>query len=84
MRPSIFIIKSDPQKVMGNFGFGCRFHDLKIFEVDFLFIIILEFIINLRTTLQSFVEKHYFYFFLSYLKKILDNYVFNKPVSTIF
>ena len=57
MRSSKVIIKSIAQKVMVNFGFEHRFHDLKYFEVGFFFIS-LEFIINLRTSLQKFAKTH--------------------------
>ena len=42
------IIRNIAQKVVAKSGFGCKFHDLKYFEVGFLFYIFLEFIINLR------------------------------------
>ena len=69
-------MKSTTQRVMAKFGFGRRFHDIKYFEVGFIFMF-LEFIINLRATLQKFVEKHQFNVILSCFKQILDNYVFN-------
>ena len=37
MRSSKLIIKSIAQNVMAKFGFGQRFHNLKCFEVGFLF-----------------------------------------------
>ena len=37
MRFSKLIIKSDAHKILTKFGFGHRFHDLKYFEVGFVF-----------------------------------------------
>ena len=37
MRSSELIIKKIAQKVMENFSFGHKFHDLKCFEVGFSF-----------------------------------------------
>ena len=37
LRSSILIIKSDAQKQMVESGFGCRFHDVKYFEVEIFF-----------------------------------------------
>ena len=45
------IIKSTAQKVMANYCFGHRVHDLQYFEVGISFFIFLEFIINLRVPL---------------------------------
>ena len=42
---------------MAKTSFKRRFHDLKYFDVGFYFIY-LEFIINLRSSLQKFVEKN--------------------------
>ena len=67
---------------MAKYGFGRRFHDLKYFEVGFFFIF-LEFIINLRATLQNFVEKYQFNVILSCFKQILDNYMFNISTCTL-
>ena len=36
MRSSKFITKSNAQKQMARFGFGCKFHDLNYFELDYL------------------------------------------------
>ena len=36
MRSSNFITKSNAQKQMARFGFGCKFHDLNYFELDYL------------------------------------------------
>ena len=47
-----FNIKNTAQKVMTNFDFGRRFHDLKYFEVGTFFMFI-EFIINLRAPIQK-------------------------------
>jgi hypothetical protein len=47
MRSLKLITKSDAQKGMVKFDFGCRFHDLKYFEVGF-FVMFLVFIINFR------------------------------------
>ena len=52
---SNLIAKSDAQKVMAKYGFGCSFHDLKYFEVGILFIF-LEFVINLRAPIPKFVD----------------------------
>ena len=38
MRSSKLIIKGTTQKIMVKFGFGCRFHGLKQFKVDFILI----------------------------------------------
>ena len=38
MRSSKLIIKSIAQKVVASVGFGCRFHDLKYFEVGIFFL----------------------------------------------
>ena len=62
---------------MPKFGFGCRFYHLKYFEVG-IFFIFLEFIINLRATMQKFVENHQFNIILSYFKQFLDDYVLKK------
>ena len=48
-------------------GFGCRFHDLDYFEVEY-FNIFLEFIIYSRASSQNFVENHDFNVILSYFK----------------
>ena len=57
LRSSIFIIKSDAQKQMLEFGFGYKFHDLNYFEIQ-IFFHILEFIIYLRASSQIFLENH--------------------------
>ena len=49
MRASKIIIKIGAQKQMTSFGFGCKFHDIKYFELDFL-CISLEVIIHLRSS----------------------------------
>lgn len=54
---------------MAKFGFRHRFHDFKYFDVRFYFIN-LEFVINLRSSLQKFVENNQFNINLSYLKQI--------------
>ena len=51
------IITKITQKAMAKVGFGRRFHDLIYFEVGFIFLIFLEYIINLRATLQKSVGK---------------------------
>ena len=53
--------------VMSIIGFGCRFHDLNILKLDFLFFIFRDFIINSRASLQKFVEKHQFNIFFHIL-----------------
>ena len=63
--------------------FGRRLHDLEYFEARFFFIF-LEFIINLRASIQKIVEKHQYSVILSCLKQILDNYVFNISTCTQF
>ena len=73
MRSSKFIIKSIAQKAMAKFGFRCRFHDLKYFEVGFFFIFV-EFITNLRAPLQILNRKNKCDVILSYFKQGLDNY----------
>ena len=89
MQFSKLMIKSIPQKVMVNFGFRRRFHDLKFYEVGFFFFffffffIILEFVINLRASLQSFVGKHQFNVILSCFKQLLENYVVNISTCTL-
>ena len=45
IKSSKLVNKNVAQNVMATFGFGRRFHDLKHFEVIFLFIL-LEFIIT--------------------------------------
>ena len=35
MRSLKLIIKNDVEKAMAKFGFGCRFYNLKYFEVGF-------------------------------------------------
>ena len=67
---------------MANSSFGHRFHDLKYFEVGF-FSIFLEFIINLRENSQRFFERNQFNIILSWLKQILDDYVFNLFTCTL-
>ena len=52
MRSSKFVIRSDAQKVMAKLGVGCRFHDLKYFEVV-LFFIFLKFFVKLKVALQE-------------------------------
>ena len=69
MRPLILSIKSDAQKQMIEYGFGCRFHDLNYSEVGIRFMF-LEFIIYLRASSQNFVENHQFTVILSYFKQI--------------
>ena len=49
-------IENIAQKVMANFGFGRRMHDLKYFEVGF-FSIFLDFVINLRAPLYICLEE---------------------------
>ena len=56
MRYSKLIIKNTTQRVIAKSRFRLRFHDLKYFEVGFFSFIFLEFIIELRTPLQKFVE----------------------------
>ena len=51
-------------------GFGRWFHDLKYFKVGFnLNFIFLEFIINLRASLQKVAKKHELYVVLSCFKQ---------------
>ena len=69
MTSSKLIIKSIAQKVMAKFGFGRKFHDLKYLEFG-IFFLILEFIINLRETIQIFVKKNQFDVILSCFKQI--------------
>ena len=57
-------------------SFGCRFHDLKYFEVD-IFYIFLEFIICWRASSQNFVENYQFNVISLYFEQILDSYLFN-------
>lgn len=52
------IIECTAQKVMVKYGYGCKFHDLKYFEVGFLFTF-LAFVINLRAPIQFFFVKKY-------------------------
>ena len=72
----LIITKCITQKVLAKSDFGHRFYDLKFLKLNYF--IFLEFIINLTTPLQNFVEKHQFNVTLSCFKQILDNYVFNK------
>ena len=67
---SIHSIKSDAQKQMIEFGFRRRCHGLS-------YLIFLEFIIYLRASSQIFVENQQINVILSYLKKILENHLFN-------
>jgi hypothetical protein len=55
---------------------------LNIMKLEF-FLTFLEFIVNLRASLQKFVEQHEFDVILSYFKQMLDNYVFNIPICTM-
>ena len=75
---NIVIIAS--QKVLAKFGFGRRFHDRKyIYKLDIiLFLVFLEFIINLRHRYKKQIEEKW----LSYFKQSLDNYVLNVPTCT--
>ena len=83
MRSSKPIIKNTTQKVMVNYCFGRRFHDLKYFEVGIFFFMFLEFIINLKVPLWYFLEKHQFHVIPSYFELILDNYMFNISTCTL-
>ena len=61
LRSTKLVGKSDAQKQMVEFGFGCKFHDLKYFEVgNYFFILFLEFIICLRSSSQNLGENHQF------------------------
>lgn len=53
MRSSIVIFKSIAHKDMAKSFVLHRFHDIKYFEVIILFYLILEFIINMRASLQN-------------------------------
>ena len=60
---------------MSRYGLGRRCHDRKnILKLDFHFKF-LEFIINLRSSLQKFVEKHRMNVILPCFKQILDHYM---------
>ena len=84
MRSSKLIIKSVARKVMANFDFGCSFHELEYFEAG-IFLIFLEFIINLRAPLQKKLEKHRFYKILSCFKKLVDHHMLdNIFICTLF
>ena len=64
-------------KEMAKFGTGRKLCDLKHIKVGF-FSNSLEFIINLRASLQKLIEIHHFnIYFLSYLKQNWNNYLFN-------
>ena len=76
MTSSKLITKSDAQKQMVEYSFGLKYHDPKCFEVG-VFLMFLEFNINLRASSQNFVENHRFDVVLSYFKHILDMYQFN-------
>ena len=76
------IIKIIAQKVWLNLVLDVDFMTLKKIKLDFLFIFI-EFITNLKATLQNLVEKHQFYVILSYFKQLLDNYMFKTPTCTL-
>ena len=52
---------------MSKSHFGRRFHDLKYFEVGIFSYIFLEFTINLRPSLQKFVERYQLDIILSFL-----------------
>ena len=82
MRSSKLIIKSTAQKVMAKSSFECRFHDLKYFKVGYFFMF-LEFTLNLRASLQKFVEKHQFYVILSCFMQIFHNYLSNISTCTL-
>ena len=77
MRSSKDIIKSNAQKQWLNVVLDIDFMTLNILKLD-LFLILIEFIIDLRAVLQKFVEKYQFNEILSYfLFKKWDNYLFN-------
>jgi len=59
MRCSKTIIKSIALKEMAKFGFGHKFHDLNILMLKFSFIF-LEFVMNLRVSLQKVVKRNKF------------------------
>ena len=37
MKSSKFVNENNAQKQMAKFGFGCKFHDLKHFEIEICF-----------------------------------------------
>ena len=77
LRSSIFIINSDAQKQLIEFGFECRFHDLNYFEVGFFFMF-LEFIFYLRASSQKLHKKtQTLCNFILYFQQILDIHWFN-------
>ena len=61
---------------MANFGFGCRFHDHKYFEVGFYFHIPWILYKN-EGTITTLLEIHQFNVISSCFEQILDNYMFN-------
>jgi hypothetical protein len=60
MKSTKVIIKNTTQRIMAKYGFERRFHDLKYFEVGLFPFILLEFNINLMSSLQKFVGKYQF------------------------
>ena len=84
MRSSKLIIKSIAQEAMTDSSFGHRFHDLKYFEVGFVFFIILEFFYKLESTItKNSRRKHKFDVILSYFKQVLNNYMINVSTCTL-
>ena len=55
MRSSKLVIESDAQKKMAKSRSGCKFHDLKYFNIKFY--IFLKIIILLRASIQKLLKK---------------------------
>ena len=69
-----------------SFLLDVDFMTLNILNLDdsyFIFFIFPKFFINLRASLQIFVENHQFHVVLSCFKQVSDNYVFNVSSCTI-
>ena len=67
---------------MAKFGYGRTFDDLKYFEARLVFHIPLI-LYKLEGIVTKFNTKHQFYLILSYLKPVLNKYVFNIPTCTL-
>ena len=87
MSSSKCIIKNIAQMVMSIIGFGCRFHDLNILKLDFLFFIFHDFVINSRASLQNFLENIkliFFFTFYTISKKTCVQYTYLHTICINF
>ena len=81
MRALKLIIKISVQKVMIEFGFGGKFHDLKYFEAGIFLILCVHYI--LEGIMTKICKKNQIQYNFIMFKHILNNYMINISTCTL-